>query len=330
VKSSILAAIDIGSNAVRLLINKVDAENSGYVFKKIAYMRMPIRLGEDVFTQCRVSDSKADRLVEAMQGFDHIMRAYAVSEFRACATSAMRDAANGEALVKTIREQTGIDVEIVSGLQEAEFIYAAGARSLQMTLGDDEACLHVDVGGGSTELVVYTNQRMCFHDSFRIGTVRMLSNAVEEAEKARFTSYLDHIHKRYAPVYLVASGGNINKAFKILDKKAGSPLQFQELEGLYASLQALSFEERMQAFCLNDYRADVIVPALEIFIAIGKASSSLRSIYVPKIGLVDGLIRDLHKKRMSGRKTAESSAQSEHYMITDQGGETHERQKNYR
>jgi exopolyphosphatase/guanosine-5'-triphosphate,3'-diphosphate pyrophosphatase len=299
VKPTILAAIDIGSNAVRLLINTVEADAAGYAFKKIAYLRVPLRLGADVFTRHRVSDAKAKQLVDAMQGFGHLMRAYAVSGFRACATSAMRDAANGEELVKTIREKTGIDVEIVSGLQEAALIYAAGARAPQTALrDDDEACLHVDVGGGSTELIVYAEQRMRFHDSFRIGTIRILNNAVEKAENNRFAHCLEHIHNKYAPACLVASGGNINKASKILDKKAGAPLHFAEMATLHASLRALNFEERMRTFGLNDYRADVIVPALEIFLAIGKASPSLRGVYVPKIGLVDGLIRDLHTRRM--------------------------------
>jgi len=299
VKSSTLAAIDIGSNAVRLLINSVAANGVGYTFKKIAYLRVPLRLGEDVFTQRRVSDAKTVRLVEAMQGFSYIMRACAVSEFRACATSAMRDAANGETLIAAIREKTGIDIEIVSGVQEADLIYAAGAYVPQTALRDDDACLHVDVGGGSTELVIYADQRMRFHGSFQIGTLRMLSNAVETAEKKRFTRCLKHIHEKYAPAYLVASGGNINKIYKILGKKDGTPLQFKELATLCARLQALSFEERMRVFSLNDYRADVIVPALEIFLEIGKTAPSLLGIYVPKIGLVDGLIRDLHKKSMA-------------------------------
>jgi len=316
VKSTTLAAIDIGSNAVRLLINNVEANGIGYTFKKVAYLRVPIRLGEDVFTQHRVSDVKAERLVEAMQGFDHIMRAYAVSGFRACATSAMRDADNGETLVKAVREKAGIDIEIVSGAQEAALIYAAGARAPQAALRDDDACLHVDVGGGSTELVVYADQRMRFNDSFQIGTVRILSNAVEEVEKTRFAHCLEHIHQKYAPTYLVASGGNINKAYKILDKKGGTPIKLHEMETLCASLRALSFEERMRAFDLNDYRADVIVPALEIFIEIGRRTSSLRGIYVPKIGLVDGLIRDLHEKCMAGRNVPKSSHPSKRYMIT--------------
>ena len=296
-KSSLLAAIDIGSNAVRLLINNVQESDAGCEFKKVAYLRVPIRLGEDVFTRRRISEAKADRLVEAMRGFNHIMRAYAVSDFRACATSAMRDAANGAILVETIREKTGISIEIVNGAREAELIYAADAQ--QRAPRDGEACLYVDVGGGSTELIVHEAGRMQFCDSFQIGTVRILSNAVEEAEKPRFTLCLKKIFQEYAPAHLVASGGNINKAYKMLNKPAGAPLRLEELETLCAGLQALSFDDRMRVFGLNDYRADVIVPALEIFIEIGQTCPSLRDIYVPKIGMADGLIRDLHEKRMA-------------------------------
>ena len=258
-KPSTLATIDIGSNAVRLLINNVETEADGYAFKKIAYLRVPIRLGEDVFTHARISMAKAGQLTEAVLGFGHIMRAYAVSGFRACATSAMRDAANGAELVRAIRKKAGIDIEIISGAQEAELIYAAGAP--QAALAHVDVCLGVDVGGGSTELVVYANEQVQFHDSFQIGTVRLLSQAVDEAEKARFVRCLKRIHEDYAPVSLVASGGNINKASRMLGKKANDPLRFSELETLAANLKALSFDERMRVFGLNDYRADVIVPA---------------------------------------------------------------------
>jgi exopolyphosphatase/guanosine-5'-triphosphate,3'-diphosphate pyrophosphatase len=289
-----------------MLINAVEADDSGHEFKKLAYLRVPIRLGDDVFIRHQISDAKAGLLLEAMRGFDHLMRAYAVSGFRACATSAMREAANGEELVRTIREKTGIGVEIISGAQEAELIYAAGA--LGKKFDDDEACLYVDVGGGSTELVVYADRRLRFHDSFQIGTVRMLSHAVEEAETARFAGVLQGISKKYAPAWIVASGGNINKAHKMLGKAAGETIRLDELEALCASLRPRSFDERMEDFGLNDYRADVIVPALDIFVAIGKACASLRGIYVPKVGLADGLIRSLRNKPARGNNKREHSS----------------------
>ena len=298
--SDTLAAIDIGSNAVRLLINNVEAGDSGYAFKKAAYLRVPLRLGEDVFTRRRVSDAKAALLVEAMQGFTHIMRAYSVAGFRACATSAMRDADNGDALVSSIREKAGIDIEIISGRQEAELIYAAGA--MRNVAGCAGACMFVDVGGGSTEVVVYGDGQMRFYDSFQIGTVRMLSNAVEKTEKARFAHSLSGICAHYAPEDIVASGGNINKAFKLLGKKAGDPLSPGDLDTLCARLKALTFKDRMRVFGLNPYRADVIVPALEIFLRITGQCPSVRDIHVPKIGLADGLIRDMHKKRLQANQ----------------------------
>lgn len=293
--TDILAAIDIGSNAVRLLINYVEADNDGYAFKKAAYLRVPIRLGEDVFTRHQISEAKADRLLEAVRGFRHIMKAYAVSAFRACATSAMRDADNGAALARSIKQQVGIDIEIVSGKQEAELIYAAGALR---DVADVAACLYVDVGGGSTELIVYVGQRIQFHDSFQIGTVRMISSAVEKSELERFLSSLKGLYALYSPKNIVASGGNINKAHKLLGKKNDTPIELAELEKLYDDLEALDFDERMHVFGLNTYRADVIVPALEIFRHIIAQCPSVRHIHVPKIGLADGLIRELHKQRL--------------------------------
>jgi exopolyphosphatase/guanosine-5'-triphosphate,3'-diphosphate pyrophosphatase len=301
VKADVLAAVDIGSNAVRLLINKVEAREGGYEFRKAAYLRVPLRLGEDVFTaRHRISEAKIGLLVEAMRGFAHIMRAFAVSGFRACATSAVRDAANRDELVHAVREKSGIEIEVVSGEREAELICIAGG--MRGIPGKDAACLYVDVGGGSTELVLYADRRMQFHGSFRIGTLRILGNAVEEEEKSRFSRALKEIHALYAPEDIVASGGNINKISKMLDKKNGGPLLFGELEALCARLKPLGVDGRMRDFGLNDYRADVIVPALEIFMRIGGLCASIRGIHVPKIGLADGLIRDMHNKRLPERQ----------------------------
>jgi len=294
----VLAAIDIGSNAVRLLINYVEACHSSLdcSFKKAAYLRVPIRLGEDVFTSNRVNEYKAARLLEAMQGFRHIMEAYGVSDFRACATSAMRDAVNGPELIKAIKEQAGVEVEIISGLEEAELIYMADSK--KKSAAGDTAALYVDVGGGSTELVLYKDGRLHFHDSFQIGTVRMLNNAVQDKEKKRFAHNLESLCTHYAPGRMVASGGNINKTHKVLGKKNGDPIRPHELKEFLDRLSVLTIDERMRDFGLNDYRADVIVPALEIFHCICKQCPSIRTVYVPKVGLADGLIRDLYAKRL--------------------------------
>ena len=294
-KPEVLAAIDIGSNAVRLLVNTVEVNGPEYSFKKAAYLRVPIRLGEDVFTTRRVGDSKAAHLVEAMQGFTHIMTAFGVLEFRACATSAMRDASNGPELTQAIRERTGIDVQIISGQEEADLVYAAAAQRKLVT--DGVTRLHVDVGGGSTELILYTDGQFRLHDSFQLGTVRMLTNAVADSEKERFIRGLHELCSRYAPECVVASGGNINKTHKLLGKKNGEPIRPRELGELLERLSALSIQERMRDFDLNDYRADVIVPALQIFQCICAQCSSIRTLCVPKIGLADGLILDMYKKR---------------------------------
>ncbi len=302
-KLDILAAIDIGSNAVRLLIDYVEAEGEAYDLKKAAYLRVPIRLGEDVFISYKVSDAKAERLTETMVGFQHLMRAYGVSEFRACATSAMRDAVNGMRLTAAIREKTGIDIEIISGQEEADLVYAAGFQ--KGFAGDADATLYIDVGGGSTELVLYKEHQLYLHDSFQVGTVRMLSKAAGkneaawEVEKERFALSFKDIYARYAPVRVVASGGNINKTYKMLGKKNGDPLRPEEIKELLDKLEPLSIPERMHRFGLNDYRADVIVPALQIFLSVCRECPSIRNIYVPKIGLADGLIHDMCKKRFA-------------------------------
>ena len=297
-----LAAIDIGSNAVRMLIKYVEVEGDSYDLKKAAYLRIPIRLGEDVFSACRISEAKAARLQEAILGFTHILRAYGVSDARACATSAMRDAVNGPDLVAAVKKNAGIAIEIISGEEEADLIYAAGSQKKHM---GDGAVLYVDVGGGSTELVLYKDNRLHFHDSFQLGTVRMLVNnagkneAAWEVEKERFSLSLKDIHSSYAPARIIASGGNINKTHKILGKKSEEPVRPDELKDLLEKLKPLSIAARMHTFGLNYYRADVIVPALEIFLCICGQCPSIRNLYVPKIGLADGLIHDMCKKRLA-------------------------------
>jgi exopolyphosphatase/guanosine-5'-triphosphate,3'-diphosphate pyrophosphatase len=302
VKLDILAVIDIGSNAVRLLINYVEIEGAAYELKKAAYLRVPIRLGEDVFTRCRVGQIKIWRLLEAMRGFQHIMRAYGVSDVRACATSAMREAENREELVAAVKEQSGIDIESISSNEEADLIHSASSR--KEAAADSGATIHVDVGGGSTEIVLYKDGKLCFHDSFQIGTVRMLcsaekSDAAGELEKERFALSLRGIHAVHAPARVVASGGNINKIYKILGKQAGVPVEPDDLGDLLARLKPLSIAERMREFGLNDYRADVIVPALEIFLLIAGECPSIRILHIPQIGLADGLMHDLCRKRLA-------------------------------
>jgi exopolyphosphatase/guanosine-5'-triphosphate,3'-diphosphate pyrophosphatase len=293
------AAIDIGSNAIRLLVSYVE-RNGATEFKKAAFIRVPVRLGEDVFTTGDIGPEKGRRLIEAMQGFAHLIRAFDVRAYRACATSAMREAAGGPALVEEIRRASGLTVEIISGQQEAETIFEAG--DIAGLMNSDKRYLYVDVGGGSTEVTVYSNRRRAFSESFALGTVRMLSGKVEQDEMERFKDCLKDIRQKYAPVAIIGSGGNINKAHKMLSKKEkdkNDPLHYVELKLLFEQLNEMSYEERMEKFGLNDYRADVIIPALEIFLTACRAGR-IDEIIVPRIGLVDGIIHQLYRRSISG------------------------------
>lgn len=290
----ILAGIDIGSNAIRLLINNIEATGKGADFKKTAYLRVPIRLGEDVFTRGEISEEKKERLINAMQGFSYIMKAFCVNEYRACATSAMRDASNGTEIVSAILNESGIDIKIIDGQTEADIIYQAGG--LYDVMDKDRTYLYVDVGGGSTEVVVYSNQKKLTSRSFQLGTVRMLVDAVTDEERNEFKLWLKEIYEQYAPLGIVASGGNINKIHKLLGKREREILTYTELKVLYDALSDLTYEERIQAFKLNPYRADVIVPALKIFLTVTKICK-INDINVPKVGLVDGIVKQLYKER---------------------------------
>jgi exopolyphosphatase/guanosine-5'-triphosphate,3'-diphosphate pyrophosphatase len=292
--TDIFGAIDIGSNAIRLLINNIEEDKSSPDFKKVAYLRVPIRLGDDAFTKGRISEDKKYRLIHAMQGFSHIMKAFGVMDYRACATSAMRDAGNGKDIVEAIRIGSGINVEIISGREEAEIIYEAG--ELDRLMDKKRNYLYVDVGGGSTEIVVYSNQQKVTSNSFQLGTVRMLVDAVQEKEGQRFKTWLKDVYKEHGPLSIIASGGNINKIHKVLGKREREPLSYAELKAFYDTIKTMSYEERIQTFKLNTYRADVIVPALKIFLTISRICK-VEQIYVPKIGLADGIIHHLYFER---------------------------------
>ena len=292
--TDIFAGIDIGSNAIRLLINNIETSGIGADFKKVAFLRVPIRLGEDVFTKNEISEDKKQRLIDAMQGFSHIMKAYGVTDYRACATSAMRDAKNGQEITNLILEKSGIDIEIISGQEEADIIYEAGG--LNILMDKNRNYLYVDVGGGSTEVVVFSNQQKITSNSFQLGTVRMLVDAVKEDEEKRFKSWLKEIYKQHAPLSIIASGGNINKVHKMLGKREKEYLTYPEIKVLYDTLKDMSYEERIQNFKLNTYRADVIIPALKIFQIVSKACK-IGEIYVPKVGLVDGIIHHIYTEK---------------------------------
>lgn len=287
-----LGAIDIGSNAIRLLISNVDSNNgTGADFKKAAFIRVPIRLGEDVFTKGRISEAKQNLLRDVMTGFFYIMKAYGVDRYKALATSAMRDADNGQAVVELIRTQCNIEIDIIDGLTEGEIIVEAGG--LNSIMEKEQNYLYVDVGGGSTEVILYSNFRKIKSESFSIGTLRLLSGSVCKKEKGRFKEWLDDVYKSYYPLRIIASGGNINKVHKLLGKYEGQYINYPELKVLYATLNEMSIEERIMNYKLKSNRADVIAPAMKIFLTVCK-HCKINEIYVPKVGLADGIIHHLY------------------------------------
>lgn len=286
------AAIDIGSNAIRLLINYV--EQSGTVeFKKAAFIRVPIRLGEDVFTKGYIGEAKREKLCEAMQAFSYLMKTFNVKNYRACATSAMREAQNRVEIVEYINQNSEIAIEIISGKEEAETIFEAG--DITGLMNADKSYLYVDVGGGSTEVSIYSNHQRVTSESFPLGTVRMISDAVDKKESKRFKEWLKEVAAPYNPVAIIGSGGNINKIHKILGKKEKESMRYVEMKLLHEQLYEMSYDERIKKFGLNTYRADVIMPAMKIFLTVGKACK-INEIIVPKIGLADGIIHQLFTK----------------------------------
>jgi len=284
-----LAAIDVGSNAIRFLISNVEELTPEKPVKKNAYLRIPIRLGTDVFLYGAISEQKQAAFLDAMSGVAHIMRAYGVDHYRICATSAMRDAANGQDIMNMVRERTGLRIDIISGLEEAKILFNANAL---IRYTDVRSALYVDVGGGSTEVVALRDGKLMEAFSFQLGTVRILAKAVAPEERQRFDTEMRRLGEAYAPQCVIASGGNINKVAKLLEKRDGKPVGAPELRALHKDMQGLTLKERMDKYGLNAYRADVIVPALGIFLGVVDATGA-KQLVIPKIGLVDGIIRHM-------------------------------------
>ena len=282
-------AIDMGSNAIRLLICNAFTHDEGVKYKVVNLMRVPIRLGEDVFTDGRIPVDKQMALLDLMKGFYYMMKAYNVESYRACGTSAMREAINGAEVVELIKHECGVDIEIISGEEEADVIFSSGMHEVRMP---DKNYLYVDVGGGSTEISVIYNGNRIISRSFKIGTVRMLKEAVAEETISELHDWLETIAQQYMPSCILGSGGNINRVRKILEDK---PIQYQDLVELYNSVTDMTIDERILKFGLNPYRADVIEYALEIFITVMKYAK-IKELQVPKLGLVDGIVRQLYNK----------------------------------
>ncbi len=288
-----LAAIDIGSNAARLLITDVIAGPQGVnEFIKVVLVRVPLRLGFDVFDKGEISDGKVEKIIKTIKSYKLLLDVYEVKHLKACATSAMRDAANSPEIIKKVKAETGIDIEIISGDQEASLIYE---NHIAENLTNDESYLYIDVGGGSTELTFFSDSKLVFKKSFNIGTIRLLKNQVTEAAWDELKEFIRNKTKGYHHVTAIGSGGNINKIFSISKRKEGKPLHLDLLRDYYKEFSNLSLSQRISLHKLREDRADVIVPALLIYINVMRWADA-SEIFVPKIGLADGLIHTLHEE----------------------------------
>jgi exopolyphosphatase/guanosine-5'-triphosphate,3'-diphosphate pyrophosphatase len=289
------AAIDIGSNAVRLLIADVSQTEQGFEFKKNTLVRVPLRLGDDAFLDHQISLRKIEDLVKTMSAFRNLMDVYQVSKYLACATSAMRESTNGLQIIERVKKDANIDLEIIEGQREANIIYA---NHIEATLDADRGYLYIDVGGGSTELSVFVKKTLVASKSFNIGTIRMLDNQDKPETWAEMKQWVKDYTKDQKQLAAIGTGGNINKLFKMSGQGDGEPMSFLKLRNLYNDLNSHSLKDRMRLFNLNPDRADVIIPAAEIYITLMKWAG-VKQIYVPRVGMVDGIINLLIEENLS-------------------------------
>ncbi|MGZ3885124.1 MAG: Ppx/GppA phosphatase family protein [Bacteroidia bacterium] len=287
----IFAAVDIGSNAMRLLFCRVYEVEGRPHFAKEELIRMPIRLGEDVFVNGKISQAKEDRLITSLRGFHELIRAFEVDGYRAVATSAMRDASNGADIIARAKRESGLSVEIIDGKLEASLVFS---NHMEEYINPKHAYMYIDVGGGSTELTLYFNQKVIAARSFNIGTVRMLLDKVDKNEWEEMKNWLKRSTIGIHPLHAIGSGGNINKIFKMSNKKETKHLSYDKLKGQYDMLSSYTYSERIERLGLKPDRADVIVPAAKIFLTIMK-TADIEKIFVPQIGLSDGVIHDLYE-----------------------------------
>lgn len=289
------AAIDIGSNAVRLLIADITKTDEGFGFKKNTLIRVPLRLGDDAFLDHRISERKMEDLLKTMAAFKNLMDVYQVSKYLACATSAMREADNGADIIKRVKKLTDLNLEIIEGQREANIIYS---NHIEENLDNKKSYLYIDVGGGSTELSVFVNRIPVASKSFDIGTIRILDNQDREETWEEMRLWVKEHTKSLKNLAAIGTGGNINKLYRMSDEKEGMPMSFLKLKGLYNNLNAHSLKERIQVFGLNPDRADVIIPACEIYITLLKWTG-IKQIYVPKVGMADGIINLLIEENLN-------------------------------
>ena len=286
----IIAAIDIGSNAARLLINEVKPGKEKPEFTKLNLLRIPLRLGIDVFSKGEIGAERKEMVISSMKIFRQLMEVYKVEHYRACATSAMRDAKNGQEIIDIVKDQADIDIEIITGDEEATLIYE---NHVAEGLDKDFAYLYVDVGGGSTELTFYENNKMKYEHSFNIGTIRLMNGLVPETSWEEMKNEIKYKIKSKKPIVAIGSGGNINKIFSLSKTKDGKPMPVSVIKKYLKEMQLLSVEERMQLYQMREDRADVLVPALLIFNNV-MTWAEIKHIYVPKISVADGLVKSIY------------------------------------
>ena len=302
IKEFNLAAIDVGSNAARLLIKTVSIDLDGRLSqRKALFLRVPLRLGMEVFKKGKISREKEEAFLRTMKAYRQLMKVFKVRDYRACATSAMRDAKNGRQVMDRVNEATGLGLKIISGDEESQIIYDIHLSQLQ----DDNNYLYVDVGGGSTEVTFISQGQRVMSHSYNIGTVRMLSEAVKAEELQHVRNGLGKVAAGYGDITIIGSGGNINKLYRIAPKrdKTEGRLPVDTLVRLHDRLAKMSLQERMDVFNMKPDRADVIVPAAEIFMMVAQ-SVGAKAIKVPNVGLADGLINDMAQSIVFGKNRA--------------------------
>jgi len=288
-----LAAIDIGSNAARLLINDViDGPQGQPEFVKLSLVRVPLRLGFDVFEKGEISPERAQMLIKTIQSYKLLLEVYDVKHYISVATSAMRDALNAKQVLQQVKKDTGIDIKVISGEEEASFIYE---NHVAENLNNQESYLYIDVGGGSTELTFFSDGKLIAKESFNIGTIRLLKNQVTEDNWDEMRAFIKEKTTGYHHITAIGSGGNINKIFALSKRKTGRPLNLELLRNYFKEFSSLSVAQRISFYKLREDRADVIVPALLIYINVMRWAEA-DEIYVPQIGLADGLIHILYDK----------------------------------
>ncbi len=293
-----LAAIDIGSNAARLLITEVIEGNGEPEFNKLNLVRVPLRLGFDVFEKGYITKHRIGMIFQTMKAYNHLLNVYEVTNVIARATSAMRDASNSQDIIRKVKLETGIEIEILTGDLEASVIYE---NHIAEHMDTDHSYMYIDVGGGSTELTFFADSKLIYKHSFNIGTIRILKNLVTDSAWDEMKEAVKTITKGQKKLVAIGTGGNINKVFSMSKRKDGKPLNIELLKDYYKELSAVSLADRIRLYKLREDRADVIVPALQIYVNVMRWADA-EEIYVPKIGLADGLVQHLYSELKKGKK----------------------------